>query len=90
MSSSSRGSPRAPSTSHQPRGLPPLVRLAGALGIRMRGPAEPYPHDVLDHRFVSVDASDVFVRRRGWSGAHSDHVRPESAHLLLSLADHAW
>jgi hypothetical protein len=58
-------------------------------GIRMRGPDEPYPHDVLDHRFVSVDASKVFVRRRGWSGAHSDHVRPESAHLLLSLADHA-
>lgn len=58
-------------------------------GIRMRGTGEPYPHDSLDHRFVSVDASDVFVRRRGWSGAHSDHVRPESAHLLLSLADHA-
>ncbi|MBD0843143.1 hypothetical protein [Streptomyces sp. TRM68416] len=58
-------------------------------GIRMRGTGEPYPHDALDHRFVSVDASDVFVRRRGWSGAHSDHVRPESAHLLLSLAHHA-
>ncbi|WP_282703989.1 hypothetical protein [Streptomyces sp. CC219B] len=58
-------------------------------GIRMRGAGEPYPHDALDHRFVSVDASDVFVRRRGWSGAHSDHVRPESAHLLLSLAHHA-
>jgi hypothetical protein len=38
---------------------------------------------------TGVDASDVFVRRRGWSGADSDHVRPESAHLPLSLADHA-
>ncbi|MER5754914.1 hypothetical protein [Streptomyces sp. NPDC002088] len=58
-------------------------------GIRMRGVADPYPHTDLDHRFVSVDAGDVFVDRRGWSGAHSDHVRPESAHLLLSLADHS-
>ncbi|MGV9450799.1 hypothetical protein [Streptomyces sp. NPDC003635] len=57
--------------------------------IRMLGVAESYPRHALDHRFVSVDASDVFVRRRGWSGAHSDHVRPESAHLLLSLAEHA-
>ncbi|MGW5634657.1 hypothetical protein [Streptomyces sp. NPDC003832] len=57
--------------------------------VLMRGPAEPYPRDALDHRFVSVDASEVFVRGRGWSGAHSDHVRPESAHLLLSLAAHA-
>ncbi|MEU9732342.1 hypothetical protein [Streptomyces sp. NPDC048002] len=58
-------------------------------GIRMRGTTEPYPRGDLDHRFVSVDASEIFVRRRGWSGAHSDHVRPESAHLLLSLAEHA-
>ncbi len=57
--------------------------------IRLRGAGEPYPHQELDHRFVSVDASQVYVRRRGWSGAHSDHVRPESAHLLLSLAEHA-
>lgn len=57
--------------------------------IRMRGTGEPYPREELDHRFVSVDASEVYVRRGGWSGAHSDHVRPESAHLLLSLAEHA-
>ncbi|WP_405880047.1 hypothetical protein OG762_16265 [Streptomyces sp. NBC_01136] len=50
---------------------------------------EPYPHDALDHRFVSVDASDVFVRGNGPAGAHSDHLRPESAHLLPSLADHS-
>ncbi|MFI7408851.1 hypothetical protein ACIBU0_09320 [Streptomyces sp. NPDC049627] len=56
--------------------------------IRMRPPGEPYPLTVLDHRFVSVDASDVFVRGSGPAGAHSDHLRPETAHLLLSLADH--
>ncbi|GGU65590.1 hypothetical protein GCM10010211_33470 [Streptomyces albospinus] len=43
----------------------------------------------LDHRFVSVDASDVCVRGKGPAGAHSDHLRPETAHLLLSLADHS-
>ncbi|MFF4753375.1 hypothetical protein ACWD5R_42035 [Streptomyces sp. NPDC002514] len=56
--------------------------------IRMRAPGEPYPLAALDHRFVSVDASDVFVHGHGPGGAHSDHLRPESAHLLLSLADY--
>ncbi|MGW1719919.1 hypothetical protein [Streptomyces sp. NPDC002156] len=56
--------------------------------IRMLSPDEPYPLAALDHRFVSVDASDVFVHGHGPAGAHSDHLRPESAHLLLSLADH--
>ncbi|MGW7825184.1 hypothetical protein ACWGLF_46085 [Streptomyces puniciscabiei] len=56
--------------------------------IRMLPPGEPYPLSALDHRFVSVDASAVFVHGHGPAGAHSDHLRPESAHLLLSLADH--
>lgn len=56
--------------------------------IRMLPPGEPYPLTALDHRFVSVDASDVFVRGSGPAGAHSDHLRPETAHLLLSLAGH--
>ncbi|MGI5377851.1 hypothetical protein ACQEV2_27110 [Streptomyces sp. CA-251387] len=56
--------------------------------IRMLSPDEPYPLSALDHRFVSIDASDVFIRGAGPAGAHSDHLRPESAHLLLSLADH--
>jgi hypothetical protein len=57
-------------------------------GIRMLGTSDRYPLDALDHQFVSVDASDVFVRGNGPAGAHSDHLRPETAHLLLSLADH--
>ncbi|MCT9081421.1 alpha/beta hydrolase family protein [Streptomyces fulvoviolaceus] len=57
--------------------------------IRMLPADEPYPLAALDHRFVSVDASGVFVRGHGPAGAHSDHLRPESAHLLLSLADHS-
>ncbi|MFI7368074.1 hypothetical protein ACIBO4_38630 [Streptomyces sp. NPDC050149] len=52
---------------------------------------ERYPHSALDHRFVNVDASDVYVRGRRLSpaGAHSDHLHPESAHLLLTLADYS-
>ncbi|MER5905128.1 hypothetical protein ABT150_34460 [Streptomyces mirabilis] len=52
---------------------------------------EQYPLSALDHRFVNIDASDVYVRghRLNPAGAHSDHVRPESAHLLLSLANHS-
>ncbi|MFJ2927616.1 hypothetical protein ACIPIU_21730 [Streptomyces massasporeus] len=57
--------------------------------VRMLPPTEPYPLAALDHRFVSVDASDVFVRGKGPAGAHSDHLRPETAHLLLSLAAHS-
>lgn len=52
---------------------------------------EHYPLSALDHRFVNIDASDVYVRGRRLNpaGAHSDHVRPESAHLLLTLANYS-
>ncbi|MFE1382651.1 hypothetical protein ACFW6S_27275 [Streptomyces sp. NPDC058740] len=56
--------------------------------IRMRPVDTAYPRSVLDHWFVSVDAGEVFVAGRGPAGAHSDHLRAESAHLLLSLAEH--
>ncbi|MFE1989731.1 hypothetical protein [Streptomyces mirabilis] len=58
-------------------------------GIRMRATGNTYPMDDLDHRYVSVDASDVFVHGNGPAGAHSDHLRPETAHLLLALANHS-
>ncbi|MGW5065982.1 hypothetical protein ACWEQJ_07655 [Streptomyces cyaneofuscatus] len=50
-----------------------------------------YPRSVLDHRFVGVDASRFYVRGRRLNpaGAHSDHLRPETAHLLASLAEHS-
>ncbi|MFF4546672.1 hypothetical protein [Streptomyces sp. NPDC001435] len=58
---------------------------------RLLPPDERYPLTALDHRFVNVDASDVYVRGRRLNpaGAHSDHVRAESAHLLLTLADYS-
>ncbi|MEU7717782.1 hypothetical protein [Streptomyces tibetensis] len=67
--------------------LAAVRRLLSA--VRMLPPTEPYLHAALDHRFVSVDASDVFVRGKGPAGAHSDHLRPETEHLLLSLAAHS-
>lgn len=58
---------------------------------RLLPSGERYPHSVLDHCFVNIDASDVYVRGRRLNpaGAHSDHVRPESAHLLLTLANYS-
>ncbi|WOT40555.1 hypothetical protein [Streptomyces coeruleorubidus] len=59
-------------------------------GVPMRAVDEAYPLSALNHRFVNVDASEVFVGG-SWSpgGAHSDHLHSETAHLLLSLADHS-
>lgn len=57
--------------------------------VELRAPGIPYRHDELDHRIVNVDAGQVYRRGRCWNpaGAHSDIWYPESAHLLLSLAD---
>lgn len=55
----------------------------------LRRPDTPYRRAELDHRIVNVDAGWRFRRGRLWNpvGAHSDYCYPESAHLLLSLAD---
>ncbi|MFJ6760622.1 hypothetical protein ACIQNK_37095 [Streptomyces sp. NPDC091273] len=50
----------------------------------------PYPHQSLDHAFVNIDASWRYRSTRiNPVGAHSDFYHPESAHLLLSLAEHS-
>lgn len=50
----------------------------------------PYPRRSLDHTFVNVDASWRYRSSRlNPAGAHSDFYHPESAHLLLSLAEHS-
>ncbi|MEU7606391.1 hypothetical protein AB0B78_32430 [Streptomyces sp. NPDC040724] len=50
----------------------------------------PYPHRSLDHAFVNIDASWRYRSTRiNPVGAHSDFYHPESAHLLLSLAEHS-
>jgi hypothetical protein len=59
-------------------------------GVPMYPVDETYPLNTLNHQFVNVDASEVFVEGRlSPGGAHSDHLRSETAHLLLSLADHS-
>ncbi|MBB5935734.1 hypothetical protein [Streptomyces zagrosensis] len=48
----------------------------------------PYPRACLDHPFVNIDASWRYRNTRlNPIGAHSDYFHPESAHLLLSLAE---
>ncbi|MEV6024623.1 hypothetical protein [Streptomyces sp. NPDC052036] len=50
-----------------------------------------YPQRELDHRVVNVDASRLYRggrrTRLSPAGAHSDFLRPESSHLLLTLAE---
>ncbi|MCT2589536.1 hypothetical protein LHJ74_06295 [Streptomyces sp. N2-109] len=65
-------------------------RPPGHIGaVPLRRPDSPYGRAELDHRIVNVDAGRRFRRGRLWNpvGAHSDYCYPESAHLLLSLAD---
>jgi hypothetical protein len=66
------------------------VRLAPAHihNIRLLPLDHVYTRADLDHPIVNVDASWRF-RRRGlkFSGAHSDIYYPESAHLILSIAE---
>jgi len=59
--------------------------------VSMLPVSEKYPKAALDHRFVSLDASDVYRRGRRLNpaGAHSDYLRPESAHLLATLANYS-
>jgi hypothetical protein len=56
---------------------------------RLLPPEQRYRQRALDHPYVNVDATDVFSRGGSLNpaGAHSTHICPESAHLLLSLAD---
>jgi hypothetical protein len=57
--------------------------------LTLRPLSTPYQRRELDFRIVNIDASRRFKRGRAWrpEGAHSDFWYPESAHLLLSLAD---
>lgn len=52
---------------------------------------ERYSIDELDDHFVNMDATRFYTKGRllNPAGAHSAHLRPESAHLLLSLADYS-
>jgi hypothetical protein len=57
--------------------------------INIRSADSQYPSADLRARIVNVNASGRYTRRMPPSGAHSDLGHPESAHLLLTLADYA-
>ncbi|MFC4331133.1 hypothetical protein ACFPC0_25815 [Streptomyces andamanensis] len=63
---------------------------AGQIGrLTVHGVGTPYVFPE-GKRLMNIDATKLFVEgNRVTGGAHSDFYRPESAHLLLSLADAA-
>nr|WSW65747.1 hypothetical protein OG461_05830 [Streptomyces sp. NBC_00995] len=79
------------------------VKKEGQVAIGHLGASEPHEHiaqitlqDIATpytfpqgHRLLNVDASTLYTQGRYPVGAHSDFLRPESAHLLLSLANSA-
>ncbi len=66
--------------------LAPVDQLADTV---LHDLATPYRRSELNPRIVNVEAGHRFRRGRWWkpAGAHSDIWYPESAHLLLSLAE---
>jgi hypothetical protein len=64
-------------------------RSVTVLTSRLLPVGERYARQDLDHPFVNVDATHAFAPggRLNPAGAHSAHICPASAHLLLSLAD---
>ncbi|MFG2350750.1 hypothetical protein [Streptomyces phaeochromogenes] len=78
---------KTPGIGHSGAGAAPVPQFSTRLlptGIN-------YPQQVLDHRLVNIDADWLYRGSRRTrlhpSGAHSDFLRPESAHLLLTLAE---
>ena len=67
-----------------------VADVAGARSVALHATDVRYALSELDAVLVNVDANAYF-RKRGLrpEGAHSDIWRPESAHLVLSLAAHS-
>jgi hypothetical protein len=78
---------KAPGIGHSGAGAAPVPQFSTRLLPTETG----YPRQVLDHRLVNIDADWLYRGSRRTrlhpSGAHSDFLRPESAHLLLTLAE---
>ncbi|MFJ8976722.1 hypothetical protein [Streptomyces sp. NPDC102282] len=78
---------RQPGIGHSGAGPAPVPQFSTTL----LGTDTPYPPHVLDHRVVNVNADGLYrgsrLTRLSPAGAHSDFLRPESAHLLLTLAE---
>lgn len=76
-----------PGIGHSGTGPAPVPQFS----TRLLGTQALYPQNVLDHPVVNVNADWLYRggcrTRISPAGAHSDFLRPESAHLLLTLAE---
>ncbi|MFJ9588490.1 hypothetical protein [Streptomyces acidicola] len=77
----------APGIGHSGVGVAPVAQFTTPL----LPTTDVYPQAALDHRVVNVDADWLYrggrSSRLSPAGAHSDFLRPESSHLLLTLAE---
>ncbi|MFF3871428.1 hypothetical protein [Streptomyces sp. NPDC001978] len=77
----------APGIGHSGTGPAPVPQFS----TRLLPTGTSYPQQVLDHRVVNVNADWLYRggrrTRLSPAGAHSDFIRPESAHLILTLAE---
>ena len=78
---------KAPGIGHSGAGAAPVLPFP----TRLLPTDAVYPQRALDHRLVNIDADWRYRGSRRTrlhpSGAHSDFLHPESAHLLLTLAE---
>ncbi|MFE7896680.1 hypothetical protein ACFU3E_03880 [Streptomyces sp. NPDC057424] len=78
---------KAPGIGHSGAGAAPVPQFTTTLLPTY----QVYEQTALDHRVVNVGADWLYRGSRRTrlhpSGAHSDFLRPESSHLLLTLAD---
>ncbi|GGY05129.1 hypothetical protein [Streptomyces djakartensis] len=78
---------KAPGIGHSGAGAAPVPQFT----TRLLPTHEVYEQTTLDHHVVNVDADWLYRGSRRTrlhpAGAHSDFLRPESAHLLLTLAE---
>ncbi|MCX5332349.1 MULTISPECIES: hypothetical protein [unclassified Streptomyces] len=78
---------KAPGIGHSGAGAAPVAQFS----TRLLPSDTVYPQWALDHRLVNIDADWLYRGSRRTrlhpSGAHSDFLHRESAHLLLTLAE---
>jgi hypothetical protein len=78
---------KAPGIGHSGTGAAPVPQFT----THLLPTTAIYPQQSLDHRVVNVDAGWRYRgtrhNRLSPTGAHSDFLHPESAHLLLTLAE---
>jgi len=75
----------APGIGHSGTSTAPVPQF----NTHLHAVGEPYTAADLDHRLVNIDAGRYYRAKSIITGAHSDFHHPETAHLMLSLAEHS-